>query len=41
LVGAYCGHAILTVKIGVHRCSFGECFKKPEKQKHLGSAVHD
>lgn len=28
LVGAYCGHAVLTVKIGVYRCPFGSCFKR-------------
>jgi len=37
LVGAYCSHAVLTVKIGVYRCPFGECFKKLESQKHGGS----
>jgi hypothetical protein len=37
LVGAYCSHAILTVKIGVYRCPFGECFKKLESQKRGGS----
>lgn len=37
LVGAYCGHAVLTVKIGVYRCPFGECFKKLENQKRGGS----
>jgi len=31
--GAYCSHAILTVKIGVYRCPFGECFKKLENQR--------
>ena len=33
LVGAYCGHATLTVKIGIYRCPFGVCFKKLENQK--------
>jgi len=33
LVGAYCGHAILTVKIGIYRCPFGACFKKLANQK--------
>jgi len=28
-VGAYYSHAILTAKIGVYRCPFGECFKEP------------
>ena len=37
LVGDYCSHAILTVKIGVYRCPFGECFKKLESQKRGGS----
>ena len=37
LVGAYCSHAILTVKIGVYNCPFGECFKKLESQKRGGS----
>lgn len=37
LVGAYCGHAILTVKIGVYHCPFGHCFKKLESQKRGGS----
>lgn len=37
LVGAYCSHAILTVKIGVYRCPFGECFKKQKSQKTEGS----
>jgi hypothetical protein len=37
LVGAYCGHAILTEEIGVYRCPFGECFKKLESQKRGGS----
>jgi len=30
LVGVHCGHAILTEKIGVYRCPFGECFKHRE-----------
>jgi len=33
LTGAYCGHAILTVEIGVYRCPFGACFKKLANQK--------
>jgi hypothetical protein len=33
LVGAFCGHAILTDKIGIYRCPFGCCFKKLENQK--------
>jgi hypothetical protein len=34
LVGAHCGHAILTERIGVYRCPFGGwCFKKLENQK--------
>ena len=33
LVGAYCSHAVLTVKIGVYCCPFGECFKRLENQK--------
>jgi len=33
LVGAYCAHAILTKKISVYHCPFGECFKKLESQK--------
>jgi len=37
LVGAYCSHAVLTVKIGVYSCPFGECFKKLESQKRGGS----
>jgi len=37
LVGAYCVHAILTVKIGVYRCPFGACFKKLANQKRGGS----
>ena len=37
LVGAYCGHAILTDKIGVYRCPFGECFKKQESQRRGGT----
>ena len=37
LVGAYCGHAVLTVKIGVYRCPFGACFKKLENQKRGAS----
>ena len=37
LVGDYCSHAILTVKIGVYRCPFGECFKKLESQKRGAS----
>jgi len=37
LVGAYCSHAILTVKIGVYRCPFGACFKKLANQKRGGS----
>ena len=28
MVGAWCSHAILTVKIGVYRCPFGSCFKR-------------
>ena len=36
-VGAYCGHAILTVKIGVYRCPFDHCFKKLESQKRGAS----
>jgi hypothetical protein len=32
-VGACCGHAVLTVKIGGYRCPFGECFKKFENQR--------
>ena len=27
-VGAYCSHAVLTVKIGVYKCPFGACFKR-------------
>ena len=27
-VGAYCSHAVLTVKVGVYRCPFGSCFKR-------------
>ncbi len=37
LEGAYCGHAILTVEIGVYNCPFGDCFKKLENQKHEAS----
>jgi hypothetical protein len=37
LVGAYCSHAILTVKIGVYHCPFGKCLKKLENQK-LGAS---
>lgn len=37
LEGAYCAHAVLTVKIGVYRCPFGECFKKHKSQKCEGS----
>ena len=37
LVGAYCGHAILTDKIGVYHCPFGHCFKKLENQKRGAS----
>lgn len=37
LVGAYCGHAILTVKIGVYHCPFGACFKKLANQKRGAS----
>jgi len=37
LVGAYCGHAILTAKIGVYRCPFGACFKKLGNQKRGAS----
>ena len=37
LDGAYCSHAVLTMKIGVYRCPFGECFKKLENQKRRGS----
>lgn len=33
LVGAHCGHAILTMKIGVYFCPFGACFKKLSNQK--------
>jgi hypothetical protein len=33
LEGACCGHAILTAKIGVYHCPFGDCFKKLENQK--------
>ena len=33
LVGAYCGHAVLTKKIGVYRCPFGVCFKKLDSQR--------
>jgi hypothetical protein len=34
LVGAHCGHAILTEGIGVYRCPFGGgCFKRLESQK--------
>ena len=36
-VGAYCSHAVLTVKIGVYRCPFGECFKRLENQKRGAS----
>jgi hypothetical protein len=28
LVGCYCSHAVLTVKIGVYRCPFGACVKR-------------
>jgi hypothetical protein len=31
LVGAYCGHAVLTKKIGIYRCPFGLCFKRVVK----------
>jgi VanZ family protein len=27
-VGAYCSHAVLTVKVGVYRCPFDSCFKR-------------
>lgn len=31
-LGAYCGHAILTVTAGVYHCPFGgQCFKEFEK----------
>jgi hypothetical protein len=33
LVGAYCGHAVLTDKIGKYFCPFGVCFKKQESQR--------
>jgi hypothetical protein len=29
--GAYCGHAVLTKKIGIYRCPFGLCFKRVVK----------
>lgn len=29
-VGAYCSHAVLTVKVGVYRCPFKACFKRFE-----------
>jgi hypothetical protein len=32
-VGGYCGHAVLTDKIGEYRCPFGVCIKKQESQK--------
>lgn len=32
LVGAYCCHAVLTSKIGIYRCPFGECVKKQVSQ---------
>ena len=35
LVGAYCGHAVLTEKIGVYRCPFGSCFKRESKVTRL------
>lgn len=32
LVGAHCGHAVLTEQIGVYCCPFGGwCFKKQER----------
>jgi hypothetical protein len=36
LVGAYCAHAVLTDRIGVYRCPFGECFKKLESRRRGG-----
>jgi len=33
LVGACCGHAVLTDKIGNYRCPFGSCVKREVSQR--------